>query len=107
MEETKDKINANPINAIIPLKFSAGRSTHFVLIPWKLKLTILNPSTNRVTKYSAIAEDTHRNTPKVTRFNGSNKMFITGFASSDVNVSAPPAINKVNKPCSNSSPPAI
>jgi hypothetical protein len=61
----------------------------------------------RVAIYKTTAEDTHLNTPNVTRFKGRSRRLIAGFAKNDTAVIAAPVRSNVYKPFSNTKPPAI
>lgn len=52
----------------------------FVAKPENAKLFISKPGITKVTRYKAITEDAHLNSPNVIRLMGSSKRFITGFA---------------------------
>lgn len=85
----------------------AGRSSHCDERPANIKPIILKPGTTRVTKYKAIAEETHLNRLKVMRFIGNNNKLMTGFAKREATVNPAPAITMVSSPFSKCNPDAI
>jgi len=59
-----------------------------------------------VTKYSAMAEDTQRKSPKVTRFKGKRRRLIIGLANTEATVKPTPARSSVSKPLAKNTPDA-
>lgn len=93
--------------AIIPSKVNVGISIHLLDIPGKSKVEIVKGLTIKVTRYKTMAAETHLKNPKVTKFSGNKRTFITGLARKDVAMNASPAINKVLNPLPKTMPFAI
>ena len=106
-EEIIECKNENAIYAMYPAKATAGKSNQTLEKPAKLKPTILNPGTTKVTMYSTATAATHLNKPKVIKLTGKSKTLITGLAIKDATVNPSPVKRSVSMPFEKTIPEAI
>lgn len=106
-EEIIECKNENAMYAMYPAKATAGRSNQTLENPAKLKPTILNPGTIKVTMYKTATAATHLKRPKVIKLTGKSKTLITGFAINDATVNPSPVKRRVSIPFEKTIPEAI